>query len=72
MMGWSPGAVYGATLSCLYMASTLYHSIQSRRLKRILKVCDHSAIYLLIAGTYTSFLIVNMRGGWGWTLIAVI
>ncbi len=65
-------AVYGTTLICLYTASTLYHGIPSRRLKRILKVCDHSAIYLLIAGTYTPFLLVNLRGSWGWSLFAVI
>jgi hemolysin III len=65
-------AIYGSTLLCLYAASTFYHGIRSRRLKRILKVCDHSAIYLLIAGTYTPFLLVNLRGGWGWSLFAVI
>ncbi len=65
-------AIYGSTLMCLYAASTLYHSIHSRRLKRVLKVCDHSAIYLLIAGTYTPFLLVNLRGSWGWSLFAVI
>jgi hemolysin III len=65
-------AIYGSTLMCLYTASTLYHGIRSRRLKRILKVCDHSAIYLLIAGTYTPFLLVNLRGGWGWSLFAVV
>jgi hemolysin III len=65
-------AIYGSTLLCLYAASTCYHSIRSRRFKRILKVCDHSAIYLLIAGTYTPFLLVNLRGGWGWSLFAVI
>lgn len=65
-------AVYGVTLILLYTASTLYHSIRSRRLRRILRVCDHSAIYLLIAGTYTPFLLVNLRGGWGWSLFGVI
>jgi hemolysin III len=65
-------AVYGSTLICLYTASTLYHSIHSPRLKRVLKICDHSAIYLLIAGTYTPFLLVNLRGSWGWSLFAVI
>jgi len=64
-------AVYGSTLICLYTASTLYHGIRSRRLKRVLKICDHSAIYLLIAGTYTPFLLVNLRGSWGWSLFAV-
>jgi hemolysin III len=65
-------AVYGSTLVCLYTASTLYHSVRSGRLKRVLKICDHSAIYLLIAGTYTPFLLVNLRGSWGWSLFAVI
>lgn len=65
-------AVYGSTLICLYAASTLYHAIRSRRLKGILRVCDHSAIYLLIAGTYTPFLLVNLRGSWGWSLLAAI
>jgi hemolysin III len=65
-------AVYGSTLICLYTASTLYHGIRSRRLKRVFKICDHSAIYLLIAGTYTPFLLVNLRGSWGWSLFAVI
>ncbi|HXZ11816.1 MAG TPA: hemolysin III family protein [Candidatus Sulfotelmatobacter sp.] len=65
-------AIYGSSLLCLYAASTLYHSTRSRRLKRVLKVCDHCAIYLLIAGTYTPFLLVNLRGGWGWCLFAVV
>lgn len=65
-------AIYGSTLLCLYVASTLYHGVRSGRLKRILNICDHSAIYLLIAGTYTPFLLVNLRGGWGWSLFAVI
>jgi hemolysin III len=54
-------AVYASTLVCLYTASTLYHGMRSLRLKRVLKICDHSAIYLLIAGTYTPFLLVNLR-----------
>ncbi len=65
-------AVYGTTLVCLYSASTLYHGIPSPRLKRALKIFDHSAIYLLIAGTYTPFLLVNLRGGWGWSLFGVV
>jgi hemolysin III len=65
-------AIYGATLVCLYAASTLYHGIPSPRLKRALKIFDHSAIYLLIAGTYTPFLLVNLRGGWGWSLFGVV
>lgn len=65
-------AIYGATLVCLYSASTFYHGVSSPRAKRILHVFDHCAIYLLIAGTYTPFLLVNLRGSWGWALFAVI
>ncbi len=65
-------AIYGSTLVCLYTASTLYHGIASPRLKRVLKVFDHSAIFLLIAGTYTPFLLVNLRGGWGWSLLGIV
>ena len=65
-------AIYGATLVCLYAASTLYHSLSSPRVKRALKIFDHSAIYLLIAGTYTPFTLVTLRGGWGWSLFATV
>jgi hemolysin III len=65
-------AVYGATLVILYAASTLYHAIQSPRAKRVLRIIDHGAIYLLIAGTYTPFTLVNLRGSLGWTLFGVI
>ena len=64
--------IYGATLIFLYLASTLYHGLSSARSKRLLKILDHSAIYLLIAGTYTPFMLVNLRGGWGWSLLAII
>jgi hemolysin III len=64
--------IYGATLVCLYTASALYLGIPSSRLKRALKIFDHCAIYLLIAGTYTPFLLVNLRGGWGWSLFRII
>ena len=64
--------VYGVTLILLYLASTLYHSIPYPRAKRILKVIDHSAIYLLIAGTYTPFTLISLRGGWGWTLFGLV
>jgi len=56
--------VYGATLILLYLSSTLYHGIPSPNAKRVLKVLDHSAIYLLIAGTYTPFTLISLRGGW--------
>jgi len=65
-------AVYGCTLVTLYLISTLYHSAYSPRWKRTLRILDHSAIYLLIAGTYTPFLLVNLRGGWGWSLFGTI
>lgn len=64
--------VYGSTLVCLYLASTLYHGVPLSRLKHILKIFDHSAIYLLIAGTYTPFLLVNLRGAWGWSLLGIV
>ena len=65
-------SIYGAALICLYTASTLYHATISPRLKRALKIFDHCAIYLLIAGTYTPFLLLNLRGAWGWSLFGVV
>jgi hemolysin III len=65
-------SIYGATLICLYTASTLYHAVISPRVKRALRIFDHSAIYLLISGTYTPFLLVSLRGPWGWSLFGVI
>lgn len=65
-------SLYGTTLVLLYTASTLYHGTRHPRLKRALKVLDHCAIYGLIAGTYTPFLLVNLRGPLGWTLFAVV
>jgi hemolysin III len=64
-------AVFGATLIVLYAASTLYHSLTHTKAKRIFKFLDYSAIYLLIAGTYTPFTLVTLRGGWGWSLFGV-
>ncbi len=64
--------VYGTTMILLYTASTLYHSIQHPRAKNILQTLDHSAIFLLIAGTYTPFTLVSLRGPWGWSLFGVI
>jgi len=65
-------SIYGATQILLYTASTLYHSIPLPRAKAVLRVFDHSAVFLLIAGTYTPFLLVNLRGPWGWALFGVI
>lgn len=63
---------YGVTLILLYMSSTLYHSIPGPRARRVFKVIDHSAIYLLIAGTYTPFTLVTLRDTGGWWLFGVI
>lgn len=65
-------SIYGSTLIILYLASTLYHGIQHSRVKGVLRIIDHTAIYLLIAGTYTPFLLVSLRGAWGWSLLGVI
>jgi hemolysin III len=65
-------SIYGSTLIMLYLSSTLYHAVQQPRAKGILQIIDHTTIYLLIAGTYTPFLLVSLRGAWGWTLLGVI
>jgi len=65
-------AIFGSTLVLLYAASTLYHAIPLVRAKRVLRVLDHSAIYLLIAGTYTPFTLGPLRGPWGWALLGVV
>jgi len=72
--GWQlAGAiVFGAALLMLYTASTLYHAIQHPRVKRHLQVVDHCAIYILIAGTYTPFTLISLRGPWGWGLFVAI
>ena len=65
-------SIYGGTLVTLYLASTLYHSAVDPKAKHVLRIIDHSAIYLLIAGTYTPFTLVTLKGAWGWTLFAVV
>ena len=65
-------AIFGATLVLLYTSSTLYHCFRAEQVKRLLRKIDHAAIFLLIAGTYTPFLLVNLRGPWGWSLFGVI
>jgi hemolysin III len=65
-------AVFGATMIVLYSASTLYHSITHEPAKKFFRLFDHSAIFLLIAGTYTPFTLGVLRGTWGWTLLAVV
>ena len=64
-------AIYGATLLLLYSVSTIYHSVQGRA-KVIMRKIDHLSIYLLIAGSYTPFGLVPLRGPWGWSLFAVV
>ncbi len=65
-------SIYGATLVLLYTASTLYHSVRSPRLKHAFRIVDRSCIYLLIAGSYTPFTLVTLRGSWGWTLFGLV
>jgi len=63
--------IYGMTLVLLYSFSTLYHSLRGRA-KDVLRKLDHHSIYLLIAGTYTPFCLVTLRGPWGWSLFGVV
>ncbi|MDD3180846.1 MAG: hemolysin III family protein [Opitutaceae bacterium] len=65
-------AIFGATLVLLYTASTLYHSMRGERLKQLFRKFDHAAIFLLIAGTYTPFVLVPLRGPWGWSMFGVV
>lgn len=64
-------AIYGVTLVTLYSASTVYHSVRGRA-KEIMQKVDHFSIYLLIAGSYTPFCLVTLRGPWGWTLFGIV
>ncbi|TVP42404.1 MAG: hemolysin III family protein [Gemmatimonadales bacterium] len=64
-------AVFATTMVLLYAASTLYHAARSGHLRARLRMLDHCAIYLLIAGSYTPFALVGLRGGWGWSLFGV-
>ena len=64
-------AIYGATLIVLYGTSTVYHSVRGRA-KKVLRKLDHLSIYLLIAGTYTPFCLITLRGPWGWSLFGIV
>ena len=64
--------VYGLTLILLYTASTLYHGVRHGPAKALLRQLDHAAIFLLVAGTYTPFTLISLRGAWGWSLFAVV
>lgn len=65
-------AIYGLSLILLHTSSSIYHGLTAPRAKRVFWVFDHSAIYLLIAGTYTPFLLISLRGAWGLTLLIAI
>jgi hemolysin III len=61
-------SIFGATMVWVYFTSTLYHALPRNRAKRVFRILDHGAIFLLIAGTYTPFTLGPLRGAWGWTL----
>lgn len=65
-------SVFGATMVLLYLASTLYHSTTHEAAKRMFRLFDHTAIFLLIAGTYTPFALGVLRGPWGWSMLAAV
>lgn len=65
-------AVFGGSLVLLYAASTIYHLVTSHERKRLFQILDHALIFVLIAGSYTPWLLVNLRGPWGWSLLAVV
>src|SRR5262249_30449970 len=65
-------SVFAGTMVVLFLASTLYHALPRNRAKRVFRIIDHSAIFLLIAGTYTPFTLGVLRGFWGWTLFVVV
>ena len=65
-------AIFGSSMVLLYLSSTFYHAFTNPNVKSIFKVFDHASIYILIAGTYTPFLLVNLRGPLGWTLFGII
>lgn len=65
-------SIFAATMVLLYLASTLYHALPAGKTKRVFRVIEHSAIYLLIAGTYTPFTLGVLRGAWGWTLFGLV
>jgi hemolysin III len=65
-------SIFAATMVLLYLASTLYHALPAGRAKRVFRMIEHSAIFLLIAGTYTPFTLGVLRGAWGWTLLGLV
>lgn len=65
-------SIFAATMLMLYLGSTLYHALPVGKAKRVFRVIEHSAIFLLIAGTYTPFTLGVLRGAWGWTLFGLV
>jgi hemolysin III len=65
-------SIFTGTMVLLYLSSTLYHALPRNKAKRVLRVLDHGAIFLLIAGTYTPFTLGVLRGAWGWTLLGLV
>lgn len=65
-------SIFGGTLLLLYLSSTLYHSLSHPGAKRVFRIFDHAAIYLLIAGSYTPFMLVTVKGVWGWLVCITI
>ncbi len=65
-------SIFGATMVLLYLTSTLYHALPTSKAKRLFKILDHAAIFLLIAGTYTPFTLGVLHGAWGWTLFGLV
>jgi hemolysin III len=70
--GVAGASVFVFTLALLYSTSVLYHAFPQNRAKRVFRMLDHGAIFLLIAGTYTPFTLGVLRGAWGWTLLGLV
>lgn len=65
-------SIFGLTMMLLYLSSTLYHAFPHNKAKKIFKIFDHAAIFLLIAGTYTPFTLSVLKGAWGWSLFGIV
>jgi hemolysin III len=65
-------SIYGATLVFMFLASTLYHAIQPAAIRKVLRQVDHLAILYLIAGSYTPFTLITLKGAWGWSIFAIV
>jgi hemolysin III len=65
-------SIFGSALVLMYLSSTMYHALPVGKAKKVFQILDHVAIYVLIAGTYTPFSLVVLRGAWGWTLFGVV